>query len=185
VVGVAASAGGPAALAAILPSVAGLEAPVLIVQHLDPRSLDDFRDWMARVSPLPVEIPEDRALLRAGTVYIAAPGTHLKLGLGRRAVLETAPARPHCPSADELFISMALHAGSRGIGVVLTGIGDDGAVGLRELHHAGGTTLVQDRESSAVYGMPLAAKRLEAADQVLPLARMGAAIHAAVKARTG
>jgi two-component system chemotaxis response regulator CheB len=184
VVGVAASAGGPAALAEILPSIGGLAAPVLIVQHLAPRSLDDFKGWMTRISPLPVEIPEDGTPLRAGTVYIAAPGLHLKLGGGRRAVLEMLPARAHCPSANELFHSMAVHAGSLGIGVVLTGMGDDGAVGLLELHRAGGSTLVQDQESSAVHGMPMAAERLEAANHVLPLARIAGAIQSAVKVRT-
>jgi two-component system chemotaxis response regulator CheB len=182
VVGVAASAGGPAALAAILPSIAGLAAPVLVVQHLDPRFVKDFMEWMARVSPLPVEVPEDGVLLRAGTVYIAAPGVHLKLGVGGRAVLDPSPPRPHCPSADELFLSMASNAGRKGIGVILTGIGDDGAVGLLGLHRAGGTTVVQDRESSAVYGMPLAAGRLVAADHVLPLSRIAATVQAAVRA---
>jgi two-component system chemotaxis response regulator CheB len=184
VVGVAASAGGPAALAAILPSVAGLAAPMLIVQHLDSRFVDDFRDWMARVSALPVEIPEDGMMLRPGVVYIATPGLHLKLGTGRRAVLDTTPVSAHCPSADELFLSMAVHAGRQGVGVVLTGMGDDGAVGLQALRHAGGATVVQDRESSAVYGMPSAAGRLDAADRVLPLDRIAAAIHQAVKVRT-
>jgi len=184
VVGVAASAGGPAALAAILPSIADLAAPVLIVQHLDPRFVNDFTDWMARVSPLPVEVPDNGSPLRAGIVYIAAPGVHLKLGVGRRAVLDPTPAGRHCPSADELFLSMASHAGRLGIGVILTGMGDDGAVGLRALHHAGGTTVVQDRDSSAVYGMPLAAGRLDKADHVLPLNKIAAAVREAVRART-
>ena len=184
VVGIAASAGGPRALSSILPSLGELAAPLLVVQHIAPRSLDDFREWMARVSPLPVLIPEDGTHLRAGTVYIAAPGVHLKLGRWRRAVLETTPDRPHCPSADELFLSMALHAGPHGIGVILTGMGDDGAVGLRELHRAGGTTIVQDWESSAVHGMPVAADRLETPDQVVPLGRLGPAIRSAVRART-
>ena len=183
VVGVAASAGGPAALAAILPSLAGLEAPVLIVQHLDARFVSDFKEWMARVSPLPVELPEDGMALRRGTIYIASPGHHLKLGPGRRAVLDTMPVRPHCPSADELFLSMAEQVERQGVGVILTGMGDDGAVGLLALHRAGGTTMVQDRESSAVHGMPSAAGRLEAVDRVLPLARIASAIHQAVKVR--
>ena len=183
-VGVAASAGGPAALAAILPSIAGLAAPVLIVQHLDPRFVRDFTDWMTRVSPLPVEIPENGSPLRAGIVYIAAPGAHLKLGPGRRAVVDPSPAGRHCPSADQLFLSMASNAGSQGIGVILTGMGDDGAVGLRALHRAGGTTVIQDRQSSAVYGMPSAAHRLDRADHVLPLNKIGAAVQDAVRART-
>jgi two-component system chemotaxis response regulator CheB len=136
------------------------------------------------VSPLPVEIPENGSSLRTGVVYIAAPGLHLKLGVGRRAVLDPSPAGLHCPSADELFQSMASQAGRLGIGVILTGMGDDGAVGLRALHRAGGTTVVQDRESSAVYGMPFAAGRLDKADQVLPLNKIAAAVQEAVRART-
>ncbi len=183
VVGIAASAGGPAALAVILPAIGELQAPVLIVQHLDPRFVDGFRDWMVRVSALPVEMAEDGTRLRRGVVYLAPHGLHLKLGSGRRTVLDPQPARLHRPSADELFLSMASSAGSQGIGVVLTGMGDDGAVGLRALHLAGGSTLVQDRESSAVYGMPSAAGRLEAADRELPLDRIAVAIRAAVRAR--
>jgi two-component system chemotaxis response regulator CheB len=139
---------------------------------------------MSRVSPLPVEIPEDGILLRPGTVYIAAPGMHLKLGLGRRAVLDPAPPRLHCPSADELFLSMADHVGRQGVGVVLSGMGDDGAVGLQALNRAGASTLVQDRETSAVYGMPSAAGRLHADHHVLPLTRIASAIHQAVRVRT-
>ena len=183
VVGIAASAGGPAALAVILRAIAALEAPVLVVQHLDPRFVDGFRDWMERVSALPVEMAEDDTRLRRGVVYLAPHGLHLKLGNGGRTVLDAEPARLHTPSADELFLSMASNAGSRGIGVVLTGMGDDGAVGLRALHLAGGNTLVQDRASSAVYGMPSAAGRLEAADREVPLDHMAAAIRAAVRAR--
>jgi two-component system chemotaxis response regulator CheB len=98
--------------------------------------------------------------------------------------VDATPVSVHCPSADELFLSMAAHAGRRGIGVILTGMGEDGAVGLRALRRAGGTTVAQDRESSAVYGMPSAAQRLDAADRVLPLDRIAAAIHQAVKVRT-
>jgi two-component system chemotaxis response regulator CheB len=139
---------------------------------------------MARVSPLPVEIPEDGLLLRPGAVYIAPPRIHLKLGFGRRLVLDTKPDTPYRPSADELFLSMASRAGPQGIGVILTGMGDDGAVGLRALHRAGGTTVVQDRNSSAVYGMPSAAESLDPADHVRPLVRIAAAIQQAVKVRT-
>jgi two-component system chemotaxis response regulator CheB len=185
VVGIAASAGGPAALAVILPSIGGLLAPVLVVQHLDERFLEGFLAWMARISALPVVLATDGVLLRPGVVYLAPHGQHLKLGRGDRTVLDIAPPLLHRPSADQLFLSMAARAGRRGVGVVLTGMGDDGAVGLLALRRAGGATLVQDRETSAVYGMPSAAGRLDAADRELPLDRLAGAIRAAVRARGG
>jgi two-component system chemotaxis response regulator CheB len=183
VVGIAASAGGPAALAAILPLLADLPAPVLIVQHLHPRFVDEFVEWMARVSAVPVVRAEDGVRLGPGTVYLALPGLHLRLGPGRTAVLDAAPPSLHVPSANELFLSMARHAGTAGVGVVLTGIGNDGAEGLWALREAGGTTLVQDRRSSAVHGMPSAAERRGAADLLLPLSRIGSALQSAVRAR--
>ena len=185
VVGIAASAGGPSALAAILPRMGGLAAPILVVQHMDARFVDVFVRWMARVSALPLEPPRSGAALRPGVVYIAPPGLHLRLGPGRRLSLDRAPASLHRPSADELFLSIAAHAGRAGVGVVLTGMGDDGDVGLRELRRAGGATVIQDRDSSAVYGMPEAAERLGAAGMALPLADIPAAIHQAVRARAG
>jgi two-component system, chemotaxis family, protein-glutamate methylesterase/glutaminase len=184
VVGIAASAGGPSALAEILPHLAGLPATVMVVQHLDPRFADGFLEWMARVSALPLESPRPGLALLPGVVYVAAPGAHLRLGPGRRAVVDRSPASVHRPSADQLFLSIAEHAGRGGVGVVLSGMGDDGAIGLQAIHRAGGTTLVQDRGSSAVYGMPLAAERLEAVDATLTLAAIPAAIRAAVRSRS-
>jgi two-component system chemotaxis response regulator CheB len=183
VVGIAASAGGPAALAAILPDIAGLAGSVMVVQHLHQKFVDEFVAWMTRVSALPVEAAIDSARLRRGAVYLALPGTHLKLGAGRTMVLDAEPAGLHRPSADELFRSLARHAGADGIGVVLTGLGDDGAAGLLALRRAGGTTLVQDASSSAVHGMPTAVTLLGAAERQVALADMSRAIRAAVRAR--
>jgi two-component system chemotaxis response regulator CheB len=185
VVGIAASAGGPAALAAILPDISGLAAPVLVVQHLHPKFVDEFVAWMTRVSALPVEAAVDAARLRPGAVYLALPGTHLKLAAGRTMTLAQEPASMHRPSADELFRSIARHAGAAGIGIVLTGLGDDGASGLLALRRAGGATLVQDAGSSAVHGMPSAVARLGAAERQVSLADMGRAIRGAVRARLG
>jgi two-component system chemotaxis response regulator CheB len=185
VVGIATSAGGPSALAAILPAIGGLAAPVLVVQHLDPRFHEDFLRWMARISALPLEPPHAGAALRPGVVYVAVPGRHLKLGPGRTIALDLDPPGLHRPSADQLFLSIAARAGRAGVGVILTGMGDDGAVGLRELLRAGGTTLVQDRASSAVHGMPQAAERLGAAGATLPLGGIAAAINQAVRVRAG
>jgi two-component system, chemotaxis family, protein-glutamate methylesterase/glutaminase len=107
---------------------------------------------------------------------------HLKVGPGRRIVLDAHPATTHRPSADQLFLSMAEHAGPDGIGVVLTGMGSDGAAGLLALRESGGLTLAQDEATSVVFGMPRAAELVGAAAHVLPLGQMAESL---VKASRG
>jgi two-component system chemotaxis response regulator CheB len=94
--------------------------------------------------------------------------------------LDPSPATTHRPSADQLFGSVAERAGARGIGVLLTGMGEDGARGLLELQRQGGRTLGQDEATSAVFGMPRAAQRLGAVGELLPLELLAAAIRRAV-----
>jgi two-component system chemotaxis response regulator CheB len=180
VVALAASAGGPVALAEVLGGLAGLPAPVLLIQHIDGGFMDGFVKWMARVSALPVRTARDGDPLRAGVVYVAPSGTHCRLGWGRRIALDPNPEGLHRPSADELFVSLSLRAGSAGIGVLLTGMGSDGAQGLLALRRKGGHTIVQDEQTSAVYGMPAAAAKLDAAVEILPLPQIAAAVMRAV-----
>jgi two-component system chemotaxis response regulator CheB len=179
VVAVAASTGGPSALATLLAGLSGLAAPVLIVQHLHPDFTSGLLDWMSRVSALPVETATHDQLPRPGRVYLAPGGAHLRLGLSLRLELHTAPAALHRPSADQLFESVA-RQGNAGIGVLLTGMGEDGAQGLLAIHRNGGQTLAQDEESCAVFGMPRAAQRLGAVSDLLPLDQMAMAIRHAV-----
>lgn len=182
VVGVAASSGGPQALAAVLAGLGGLTAPVLVVQHLHPDFILRFVDWMDRACPLPVVLAEAGAALRGGTVHVGPVGVHLKVDAGgRRIVLDPQPAMLHRPSADELFGSLARSSGPAAVGVVLTGMGDDGAAGLLALRRAGGRTIVQDQATSAVYGMPRAAVTAGAASEVVALEAVPAAIHRAVR----
>lgn len=183
VVGVAASSGGPQALATVLAGLGGLAAPVLVVQHLHPDFIVRFVEWMDRACPLPVVLAEAGAPLRRGTVHVGPVGVHLKLDAGgRRIVLDGEPATLHRPSADQLFMALARSVGAAGVGVVLTGMGDDGAAGLLALRRAGGRTIVQDEATSAVYGMPRAALAAGAAIEVVPLEAIPAAVHRAVRA---
>jgi two-component system, chemotaxis family, protein-glutamate methylesterase/glutaminase len=182
VVAIAASTGGPSALAALLAQLGGLAAPVLIVQHLHAEFTDGLVEWMSRVSALPVEVARDAQHAEPGRVYIAPGGTHLRLGPRLRLALGLDPVSLHRPSADALFASVAEHAGSAGVGVVLTGMGEDGAEGLLQMRRRGGRTLAQDEASCAVFGMPRAAQRLGAVDQMLPLSKIAAAIQHAVSA---
>jgi two-component system chemotaxis response regulator CheB len=179
VVAMAASTGGPAALAEVLSGLDGLRAPVLVVQHLHPDFVGGLVAWMARASALPVTLVRHGDRLEPGHVYIGPGRVHLRLGSDLRAELAASPRTTHRPSADELFQSVADHAGPRGVGVLLTGMGDDGARGLLALRRRGGLTLGQDEATSAVYGMPHAAERLGAVSRVLPLADIaGAILHA-------
>jgi two-component system chemotaxis response regulator CheB len=181
VVALAASTGGPAALAEVLAGLGGLAAPVLIVQHIHPDFIAGLASWMARVSALPVHVAEHGQRLLAGHVYIGPGDVHLRLDACRQVALDPAPPAVHRPSADELFRSVAQQAGPAGVGVLMTGMGSDGAKGLLALHDRGGRTLAQDEESCAVYGMPQAACRLGAVSDVVALPGIAAAVVRAVR----
>jgi two-component system, chemotaxis family, protein-glutamate methylesterase/glutaminase len=180
VVAIAASTGGPNALAVLLAGLGGLRAPVLVVQHLHPDFITGLVDWMSRVCPLPVETARHRQSTRPGRVYFAPGEQHLHYCANGRLELAAAPATVHRPSADELFRTVAAGAGPAGIGVLLTGMGEDGAGGLLAMHQRGAATLAQDEASSAVFGMPRAANRLGAVTTLLPLDKLAGAIQQAV-----
>jgi two-component system chemotaxis response regulator CheB len=181
VVAVAASTGGPSALAAILAGLAGLDAPVLVVQHLHPDFIAGLVEWMSRVSALPVETAVHGQLARPGRVYFAPGEQHLRYASNGRLELATSPVTTHRPSADELFQSVAENAGPAAIGVLLTGMGDDGARGLLAIHQHGGQTLAQDEASSPVFGMPKAAARMGAVTELLPIDKLADAVQRAVR----
>ena len=183
-VAIAASTGGPPALATVLEGLANLQAPVLIVQHIHPDFVKGLVEWMARVSPLEVVLAVHGQALRSGCVHIAPGGTHLRMTREWKIELIDTPATVHRPSADQLFESVALHARERGVGVILTGMGDDGAAGLGAMHRNGALTIAQDQATSAVFGMPRVAQRLGIVDQQLPLAGIAAAILRRAQSRT-
>jgi two-component system chemotaxis response regulator CheB len=182
VVGVAASAGGPAAVASLLSGLGGIRAAVLVVQHIPAEFLEEFIAWMARASALPVQVATHQAIVRAGQVFVAPANTHIKVIAGNRVILDPEPAGPHRPSADLLFASLASIVGRHAVGVLLSGMGDDGAAGLLAMRRAGATTIVQDAGTAAVDGMPRAARELGAAMLVLPLPRIAAAVRVATEA---
>ena len=168
VVALAASTGGPSVLATILSGLGGLTAPVLVVQHLHPDFTRGLFDWLARESALPVEIAEHDQPVLPGHVYLAPGGVHLRLAANLRLELSDTPATIHCPSADQLFLSVAAAVGACAVGVILTGMGEDGAQGLLDIHSRGGYAFGQDEASCAVFGMPRAAQRLGAVTDLLP-----------------
>lgn len=181
VVAIAASTGGPTALACVLAGLVDLSAPVLVVQHLHADFTSGLLTWMARVSALPVQVAQHGLAAIPGHVYLAPGGTHLLLGSDYRLALTESPASLHRPSADQLFHSVAETAGGAAVGVLLTGMGEDGAAGLLDIRRRNGRTLAQDEASSAVFGMPRAAQRLGAVEELLPLDRIAVAVCKAVR----
>lgn len=183
IIGMAASTGGPHTLARVIGGLTAIEAPVLIVQHIHPDFVDGFVSWVARTTGAQVTIATDGAVPEPGVFHIAPAGVHLKVTPSGRMALDAAPVTLHMPSANELFFSMARSLGPAAVGVLLTGMGDDGATGLLAIHQAGGMTIVQDGESSAIDGMPKAARDLGAAGLVAPLPDIARAVLVAAGRR--
>ena len=175
VVAIAASTGGPRALATVLSGLGELRAPVLVVQHIHPDFVGGLVQWMGKASELQV------CSARSGERL-----TWHRVHRSRRCTSSDRPRPPCCagsepvtihrPSADELMYSVTRHAWPDGIGVILTGMGEDGAAGLLELRRAGGVTIAQDASTSAVFGMPNAADRVGAVTMVAPLQRITTSI---------
>jgi two-component system chemotaxis response regulator CheB len=168
------STGGPNALAAILSGLpADFPLPVAVVQHMPAVFTRILAERLSAQSALDVREAEAGALLAAGTVLVAPGDHHLALeraGEELRAVLHQDPPEHSCrPAADVLFRSAAAMCGSRVLGLVLTGMGQDGVRGAQAIRDAGGSVLAQDEASSVVWGMPGAIVHAGLADQVLPL----------------
>lgn len=190
VVVIAASTGGPRALAELVPGLdPALDAAVVIAQHMPAGFTAGLARRLDQLSPLPVREAQSGEPLLAGTVYVAPGGRHLVLereeGGARLLLRDEPPVHGVRPAADPLFRSAAAVFGPRALGVVLTGMGRDGSEGLQAIVRAGGRGLVQDRATSAVYGMPAQAKATVTAEAELPLGEMAAAIGRIVHAMSG
>jgi chemotaxis response regulator CheB len=173
-VAIGASAGGPAALSAVLKDLpADFPAAVVIVQHVDRQFAEGMASWLAGHSALPVRVASQGERPSAGTVLLAGTGDHLTLDASGRLAYTPEP-RDHVyrPSVDVFFHSVVQRWSGDAVGVLLTGMGQDGARGLRALRDDGYLTIAQDRATSAVYGMPKAAAALDAAVEILPMDRI-------------
>ncbi len=174
-VAIGSSTGGPPALEKVLaPLPARFPAPIAIVQHITRGFIDSFADWLAGRVRLRVRVAVNGDPLRAGTVYLAPDDTQMRVAADGSVQLraDLPPWGEHRPSVNHLLQSAAESYGARAVGVILTGMGDDGAVGLKAMRDRGAPTIAQDQASSLIYGMPRAAVETGAASAVLPLGRI-------------
>jgi two-component system chemotaxis response regulator CheB len=168
--GITASTGGPNALMALLDALGkDFPLPVCVVQHITPSFLKGFASWLAGVCAFPVEVVESRQPAVSGIVYMAAADRHLRVEEKHVWVDAGEPVCCQRPSGTVLFQSMAKNLGPHALGVLLTGMGEDGADGLLAMHKTGGYTIAEDASTAVVYGMPAAAVRLGAVRESLPL----------------
>ncbi len=168
---IAASTGGPAALHRILSELpATFPLPILVVQHIALGFSRGLATWLDSVCPLEVKVAEDGETLRPGVVYIAPDERHLGVRADRQVeVSNAAPVGGFRPSGTWLFRSATRAFGARTAAAVLTGMGQDGLDGLREVHEAGGWVMAQDEATSVIYGMPAVAVAAGVVDEVVAL----------------
>jgi two-component system chemotaxis response regulator CheB len=180
IVAVGSSTGGVEALLHMVQRMPANCAPMVIAQHMPGSFTRSFAERLNRASPAQVSEARDGDPLVPGRIYVAPGGDyHLEVEGAARPhcrVTHGPPVSGHCPSVDVLFGSVARTAGSHGVGVILTGMGRDGAQGLLAMRQAGARTLGQDEATCVVYGMPRAAFELGAVERQLPLEKLGAAV---------
>lgn len=170
-VAIGASAGGPAALATLLGRLpANFGAGVIVVQHVDDAFTPGMATWLDQQTALTVRLAKAGERPTAGTVLLAGGNRHLRVdGSGRCTYSDEPKDAVYRPSIDVFLSSVAEHWRARAVGVLLTGMGRDGAAGLGDMRTRGFITIAQDRATSAVYGMPKAAAEAGAASEILPL----------------
>jgi two-component system chemotaxis response regulator CheB len=170
IVAIGASSGGPRIIEALLSSLPSTYAlGILVVQHMTDGFTASMLRWLQERCALPVKVAEEGDAIIPRRVLFTPENSHLVVAIGGRVHLaDSEPVNGHRPSIDVTFQSVAKVYGARSAGVLLTGMGSDGARGLLAIRQAGGVTLAQDQESSPIFGMPRAAIELKAAQQVLP-----------------
>ncbi len=175
-IAVGASTGGTQALAAVLAALPSNTLPILIVQHMPAQFTQAFAKRLNEVSRVEVKEAEDNDALLPGLVLIAPGGKHMMLQVTQFGasvkIKDGPPVNRHKPSVDVLFRSVAKYAGADALGIIMTGMGDDGAVGIKEMRDVGAKTIAQNEETCVVYGMPAVAVKLGGIDHVLALSKI-------------
>jgi two-component system chemotaxis response regulator CheB len=173
-VGIVSSTGGPQALTQVLGGMGpAFPVPVLLVQHITASFLEGFVSWLAGVTPFAVKIAAAGEIPAPATVYVPPVERHLLIRDGRLALSDEPAVQSQRPSGSVLLSSMARDLGRRSVGVILTGMGSDGAEGMAAMHRADAYTIAEDESTCIVYGMPAAAAKLGAVREMLPLPDIG------------
>ncbi len=169
------STGGPIALKRLFSELPPLDAAFVIVLHIPPGMDYKIARGLDAVSAMPVALAEHGEYLHAGRIYLAPGGFHLRLEGNSRIILEEGPRVNFVQPSVDVAMKSLLKPLKQGqiIGVILTGMGKDGAEGIRHIKEIGGTTIAQDQKSSAIYGMPKAAVDTGAIDYIFPPAKIG------------
>ncbi len=188
-VAIGASAGGPGAIVALLNALpADFPAAVVVVQHVDAQFIPGMISWFSAQSPLAVVMAAEDAEPQPGQVAVAGTSDHLFLKPSGRLGYRADPVEtPYRPSVDVMFDSVARSWHGDAVGVLLSGMGRDGAAGLKRMRESGAFTIAQDRATSAVWGMPKAAAEIGAATEILPIGRIAARLveHFALRSEKG
>ncbi|MBF0339410.1 MAG: chemotaxis-specific protein-glutamate methyltransferase CheB [Magnetococcales bacterium] len=168
---IASSTGGPQALARILPALPlGFSCPVVIAQHISDGFARGIVEWLGNICALPVRLAADGEPLQAGVVYVSPSESHLIVTSARRmALAPRASGDIYRPSCDQLLRSVGEVFGPRAIGIILTGMGSDGASGIVRIHEKGGLTMAQDEGSSLIFGMNQVAIQTGTVHRILPV----------------
>lgn len=176
VIAIGASTGGPDAICRILKDFPPGMPPILVVQHMPPAFTGMYAHRLDEICAMDVREARDGETIRSGLALIAPGGLHMrveKMGSQRTVrCFRAEKVNGHCPSVDVLFVSVADVCGGNSIGIILTGMGTDGARGLSAMKNAGAVTIGQDMASSVVYGMPKAAYDLGGVGTQAPLSRI-------------
>jgi two-component system, chemotaxis family, protein-glutamate methylesterase/glutaminase len=176
-IAIGSSTGGPSALLSVFEALPpNLSAPILVAQHIADGFVPGLVTWLNAGSRIKVVEAQAGAIPEPGVAYIAPTGTNMILNGKRIGFEEPSKGQLYIPSADTLFDSVTKAHGRRAVGVILTGMGADGAIGLKRLHDAGAVTIAQDEETCTVFGMPKAAIDLGAADSIMAIQKIGPAL---------
>jgi two-component system chemotaxis response regulator CheB len=183
IIAIGASTGGPPVLHTILSGLSeDFSVPILIVQHMAKGFTHGLAEWLAQSTGFPVHIASDSEYLLPGHAYIAPDGLHMKVIAGNRIALnEDKPEEGLRPSASYLFRSVSNVFGKNSVGILLTGMGKDGAEELKSMREKGAVTIAQDKESSVIFGMPGEAVKLNGATYVLSPDQIIAALKSLTK----
>jgi two-component system chemotaxis response regulator CheB len=182
---IGASTGGPGVIRALLAAMGqGFPVPIIVAQHMADAFAEGFVRWLGDQVSVRVVEATPGTRVRPGTVHVAVRGSHLGISADGVLLALPGPATPHRPSIDALFASAAANLGPRALGVLCTGMGEDGAAGMAAIAAAGGLTIAQNEASSVVFGMPRAAIERGAARLVLPVDGIMRAIRDACRPRS-